>query len=228
MDKIKVLLADDHPVVREGLRTMLATVPDIEVVAEASDGLEAIDKVNECHPDVVLMDLRMPNMEGLEATKRIRSQFPSTAVIVLTIYDNDAYIVDAVKAGAVGYLLKDTSRDLLIHAIHAVTSGGMLIKTCLLREAMLSLANANGEQSRSKSSVPANLDELTRRENDVLRLVVLGRSNKEIGQELSISEDTAKKHVQTIMLKMGVSDRTQAAVKAVRAGLYERQPEKIP
>jgi len=226
MDKIKVLLADDHPVVREGLRTMLATATDIEVVAEANDGLEAIDKVNECHPEVVLMDLRMPNMDGLEATKRIRSQFPATSVIVLTIYDNDAYIVDAVRAGAVGYLLKDTSRDLLINAIRAVTSGGMLIKTCLLREAMLSLANANGDQSRSKSASPANLDALTRRENDVIRLVVLGRSNKEIGQELSISEDTAKKHVQTIMLKMGVSDRTQAAVKAVRAGLVDHQPEK--
>jgi len=209
---------------------MLATAPDIEVVAEASDGLEAIDKVNECHPDVVLMDLRMPNMDGLEATKRIRSQFSSTAVIVLTIYDNDAYIVDAVKAGAVGYLLKDTSRDLLINAIRAVTSGGMLVKTCLLREAMLSLANANVDQSKSKSKpVGATaLDELTRREHDVLQLVVLGRSNKEIGQELSISEDTAKKHVQTIMLKMGVSDRTQAAVKAVRAGLVEHQTEKAP
>ena len=226
MDKIKVLLADDHPVVREGLRTMLSTAADIEVIAEASDGLEAIDKVSECHPEVVLMDLRMPNMDGLEATKRIRVQFPATAVIVLTIYDNDAYIVDAVKAGAVGYLLKDTSRDLLIHAIRAVTSGGMLVKTCLLREAMLSLANAAGDQNKSKSSGPANLDELTRREHDVLRLVVLGRSNKEIGQELSISEDTAKKHVQTIMLKMGVSDRTQAAVKAVRAGLIDHQPEK--
>ena len=226
MDKIKVLLADDHPVVREGLRTMLATVPDIEVVAEASDGLEAIDKVNECHPEVVLMDLRMPNMDGLEATKRIRSQFPATAVIVLTILDNDAYIVDAVRAGAVGYLLKDTSRDLLINAIRAVTSGGMLIKTCLLREAMLSLANASGDQSKSKHTGSASLDELTRRENEVLRQVVLGRSNKEIGQELSISEDTAKKHVQTIMLKMGVSDRTQAAVKAVRAGLVDQQPEK--
>jgi two-component system, NarL family, response regulator DegU len=230
MDTIKVLLADDHPVVREGLRTMLATAPDIEVVAEAGDGLEAIDKVNECHPDVVLMDLRMPNMDGLEATKRIRSQFSSTAVIVLTIYDNDAYIVDAVKAGAVGYLLKDTSRDLLVHAIHAVTSGGMLVKTCLLREAMLSLANANGDQSKNKNKPVGTtaLDELTHRENDVLQLVVMGRSNKEIGQELSISEDTAKKHVQTIMLKMGVSDRTQAAVKAVRAGLVEHQPGKAP
>ena len=143
MEKIKVLLADDHPVVRAGLRTMLETVSDIEVVGEACDGLEAIDKVSECQPDVVLMDLRMPNMDGLEATKRIKSQLPSTAVIMLTIYDNDAYIVDAVRAGAVGYLLKDTSKDLLIHAIRAVTSGGMLVKTCLLREAMLSLVDIN-------------------------------------------------------------------------------------
>lgn len=227
MDRIKVLLADDHPVVREGLRTMLATAEDIEVVAEAADGQEAIDRVSESQPDVVLMDLRMPNLDGLEATKRIRSQFPSTAVIVLTIYDNDAYIVDAVRAGAVGYLLKDTSRDLLTHAIRAVTSGGMLVKTSLLREAMLGLANACGDQHRGKASDISKLDELTRRERDVLRLVVLGHSNKEIGHELSISEDTAKKHVQTIMLKLGVSDRTQAAVKAVRAGMVDQTPEKV-
>lgn len=228
MEKIKVLLVDDHPVVREGLRTMLATAKDIDVVAEASDGLEAIDKVNENQPDVILMDLRMPNLDGLEATKRIKNQNPSAAIIVLTIYDNDAYIVDAVRAGAVGYLLKDTSRDLLIHAIRAVTSGGMLVKTSLLREAMLSLAGATTDQHKGKAADSAKMEELTRREQDVLRLVVLGRSNKEIGQELSISEDTAKKHVQTIMLKMGVSDRTQAAVKAVRAGLFEHVPEKMP
>jgi DNA-binding NarL/FixJ family response regulator len=226
MEKIKVLLADDHPVVRAGLRTMLETVSDIEVVGEACDGLEAIDKVGECQPDVVLMDLRMPNMDGLEATKRIKSQLSSTAVIMLTICDNDAYIVDAVRAGAVVYLLKDTSRDLLIHAIRAVTSGGMLVKTCLLREAMLSLADAAGERSKSNPAGPAGLAGLTRRENDVIDLVVLGRSNKEIGQELSISEDTAKKHVQTIMLKLNVTDRTQAAVKAVRAEHAGHQPEK--
>jgi DNA-binding NarL/FixJ family response regulator len=227
MSKIKVVLVDDHPVVREGLRTMLATTPDIDIVAEASDGLEAVDKVLETQPDVVLMDLRMPNLDGLEATKRIKNQLSSTAIIVLTIYDNDAYIIDAVRAGAVGYLLKDTSRDLLIHAIRAVSSGGMLLKPCLLREAMMSLTSAtSGEQRKGKSGTASSLDELTRREQDVLRLVVLGRSNKEIGQELSISEDTAKKHVQTIMLKMGVSDRTQAAVKAVRAGMADQLPEK--
>ena len=227
MDKIKVLLADDHLVVREGLRTMLATTPDIEVVAEASDGFEAIDKVNECQPDVVLMDLRMPNLDGMEATKRIKSQGSSTAIIVLTISDNDAYVVDAVKAGAVGYLLKDTSRDLLIHAIRAVTCGGMLVKTCLLREAMLSLAGTAPEQAKVKPAANSKLDELTRREQDVLSLVVMGRSNKEIGQGLSISEDTAKKHVQTIMLKMRVSDRTQAAVKAVRTGLVDDLSDKV-
>jgi DNA-binding NarL/FixJ family response regulator len=227
MGKIRVVLADDHPVVREGLRTMLASTPDIEVVAEATDGLEAVDKSLETQPDVVLMDLRMPSLDGLEATKRIKSQLSSTAVIVLTIYDNDAYIVDAVRAGAVGYLLKDTTRDLLIHAIRAVTSGGMLVKPSLLREAMASLSNGTtGEHHKGKSGAISHLDDLTRRERDVLRLVVLGRSNKEIGQELSISEDTAKKHVQTIMLKMGVSDRTQAAVKAVRAGLVDQLPEK--
>ena len=230
MEKIKVLLADDHPVVREGLRTMLSTAADIEVVAEACDGLEAIEKVNESCPDVVLMDLRMPNLDGLEATRRIKSQSSSPAIIILTICDNDAYIVDAVRAGAVGYLLKDASRDLLIHAIHAATSGGMLVKTSLLREAMLNLAGAAAAgqpKGKGTSADAAKLEELTRREREVLRLVVLGRSNKEIGQELSISEDTAKKHVQTIMLKLGVSDRTQAAVKAVRAGMAENLAEKI-
>ena len=228
MEKIKVLLADDHPVVREGLRTMLSTAADIEVVAEACDGLEAIEKVNESCPDVVLMDLRMPNLDGLEATKRIKSQSSSPAIIVLTVLDNEAFIVDAVRAGAVGYLLKDAPRDLLIHAIHAATSGGMLVKTSLLREAMLNLAGAAGtKQPKSQSADAAQLEELTRREREVLRLVVLGRSNKEIGQELSISEDTAKKHVQTIMLKLGVSDRTQAAVKAVRAGMVENLAEKV-
>ena len=218
MNKIKVLLVDDHPVVREGLHTMLATAPDIEVVAEAGDGLEAVEKAKEHQPHVVLMDLRMPNMDGLEATRRIKSQFASMSVIVLTMYDNEAYMVDAVRAGAGGYLLKDASRDLLIHTIRAVNSGGMLIKTSLLREAMLGLADATNGQSKEKQTHRA-LNGLTPREHDVLQLVVEGQSNKEIGRALSISEDTVKKHVQTILSKLGVSDRTQAAVKAVRASL---------
>jgi len=226
MDKIRVLLVDDHPVVREGLHTMLATAPDIEIVAEAGDGFEAVEKASEHRPHVVLMDLRMPNLDGLEATRRIKSQLASTSVIVLTIYDNDAYIIDAVRAGAGGYLLKDASRDLLIHTIRAVNSGGMLIKTSLLREAMLSLADATGSQSKDTRVTATASNGLTSRECQVLHLVIEGQSNKEIGRTLSISEDTAKKHVQTILSKLGVSDRTQAAVKAVRAGFIKSFPNK--
>lgn len=222
MDKIKVVLVDDHPVVREGLRIMLSTVPDIEVVAEAGDGVEALEKVKEHQPHVVLMDLRMPKLDGVEAIRRIKSQLPSTLVIVLTVYDDDAYIVDAVRAGASGYLLKDASKDLIVHTIRAVTSGGMIVKTSLLREAILSLSDAAGEQLKEKKIKGTTvLEELTTRERDVLRLLIQGRSNKEIGQALFISEDTVKKHVQTILLKLGVSDRTQAAVKAIREGLED-------
>jgi len=226
VDKIKVLLADDHPVVREGLHTMLASASDIEVVAEAGDGFEAIDKANKHQPDVVLMDLRMPNLDGLEATRRIKKQLPSTAIIILTMYDKDGYVMEAVKAGAGGYLLKDTSKDLLINAIRAVNSGGMLVKTSLLREAFRDLTETSDAQSLSKATSIMTPSELTSREHDVLQLLTQGRSNKEIGRALCISEDTAKKHVQTIMLKLRVSDRTQAAVKAVRNGLVTNFPDK--
>ena len=226
MDKIKVLLVDDHPVVREGLRTMLAKTLDIEVVAEAGDGFEAIDKVSKYQPHVVLMDLRMPNLDGLEATRRIKKQLPSTAIIILTMYDKDGYVMDAVKAGAGGYLLKDTSKDLLINAIRAVNSGGMLIKTSLLREAFRDLTETSDAQPLSKATSIMTPSELTSREHDVLQLLTQGQSNKEIGRALCISEDTAKKHVQTIMLKLRVSDRTQAAVKAVRNGLVTNFPDK--
>ena len=221
MDKLKVLLADDHPVVRQGLRSLLSVAPDIEIVAEASDGLEAVDMVNEQQPDVVLMDIRMPNLDGLEATRRIKGQSPSVSVILLTMYDNDAYIVDAIKAGAGGYLLKDASRDLLVHTIRAVYSGGILIKTSLLRQAFSSLTTAKDIALKGKNGDPPEMDGLTPRERDVLLLMVEGQSNKEIGQALAISEDTAKKHVQAVISKLGVSDRTQAAVKAVRAGFSE-------
>lgn len=223
-ETIKVLIVDDHPLAREGLRTMLGTAPDIEVIAEAADGAEAIEKANEHHPHMVLMDVRMPNLDGIEATRRIKSQLPSTAVIMLTAYDNDAYIVDAVRAGAGGYLLKDTSKDLLIHTIRAVNSGGMLIKSSLLREVIASLSDAISSQLKAHVSRGSAAVEVTPRERGVLRLVAQGKTNREIGKILGISEDTAKKHVQNIIQKLGVSDRTQAVVRAMQLGIIQLLP----
>jgi DNA-binding NarL/FixJ family response regulator len=219
MKRISVLIVDDHPVVREGLRAMLATDEAIEVVAEAGDGAEAVAKTAEHEPDVVLMDLRMPNLDGLEATRRIKAQNPATAVIMLTMYDNDAYVIDAVRAGAGGYLLKDASRDLLGHTIRAVNCGGTLIKTALLREAIAGLVDTSAERSRESSQAIGGLEEPTPREREVLTLLAEGYTNKEIGQKLIIAEDTAKKHVQNIIAKLGASDRTHAVMKAARAGL---------
>jgi len=221
MDKTKVLLVDDHPVVREGLRTMLGTVSDIEVVAEASDGCEAIEKAKELQPNVVLMDLRMPNLDGLEATRRIKRQLPATSVIVLTMYDNDAYIVDAVRAGAGGYLLKDASKDLLVHTIRAVSSGATLIRTNLLYEAMSPLGASKNGSRKSEVSTIEGLEVLTPREQEVLKLVAEGRTNKDVGKELSITEDTVKKHMQNIIAKLNASGRTDAALKATRAGIIK-------
>jgi DNA-binding NarL/FixJ family response regulator len=221
MDPVRVLIVDDHPVVREGFRTMLGTDQALEIVGEACDGLEAVAKVAELEPDVVLMDVVMPNLDGIRATERIKAERPSTVVIMLTIYANDAYVIDAIRAGASGYLLKDVSRDLLIHTIRAATNGGTLIKTSLLSEAISGLIGPNGKQRRGDSLSTNDHDELTIREQEVLRLVAEGRTNKEIGRALSIAEDTAKKHVQSIIGKLGASDRTHATLKAARAGLIK-------
>ncbi|MFQ5814323.1 MAG: response regulator [Anaerolineae bacterium] len=221
MAPIKTLIVDDHPVVREGFRTMLATDQAIEVVGEASDGLEAIAKVAEQEPDVVLMDILMPNLDGIEATRRIKDQRPSTVVIMLTVYNSDAFVVDAVRAGASGYLLKDTSRDLLIHTIRAATNGGTMIKTSLLYEAISGLIGPDGTQHRGESLTGAGYEKLTDREREVLALVAEGRTNKEIGKALAMAEDTAKKHVQNVIAKLGASDRTHATMLAARAGLIK-------
>jgi DNA-binding NarL/FixJ family response regulator len=200
---------------------MLGTDQALEIVGEACDGLEAVAKVAELEPDVVLMDVVMPNLDGIRATERIKAERPSTVVIMLTIYANDAYVIDAIRAGASGYLLKDVSRDLLIHTIRAATNGGTLIKTSLLSEAISGLIGPNGKQRRGDSLSTNDHDELTIREQEVLRLVAEGRTNKEIGRALSIAEDTAKKHVQSIIGKLGASDRTHATLKAARAGLIK-------
>lgn len=221
MGKIKVLIVDDYPVVREGLRAMLTSDQNIEVVGESGDGAEAVKMVAEKKPNVVLMDIRMPNMDGVEATRRIKDKRPSTAVIVFTIYDNGACVIDAVRAGASGYLLKDTSRELLLNTIRAVNSGATLIKTNLLSEAISSLVPPQkGQQERGISSLEG-VEPLTPREREVLKLVAAGYTNREVGKKLSITEDTVKKHMQNILAKLHTSSRIRAAIEATRAGIIK-------
>ena len=221
MDTIKVLIADDHPVVREGLRAMLTTDQTIEIVGEAHDGAEAVTMVAQKKPNIVLMDIRMPNMDGIEATHRIKDGCPSTAVIVLTMYDSDAYVIDAVRAGASGYLLKDVSRELLLCTIRTVNSGATLIKSNLLYEAISSLTHSKKVHQQTEVRNTESVEKLTPREQEVMRLVAAGYTNKDIGRELGIAEDTVKKHVQSILAKLDASSRAGAVTKATRAGIIK-------
>jgi len=222
MGKIMVLIVDDHPVVLEGLRTMLSTDRNIEVVGEAGDGAEAVAMVEDKEPNVVLMDIRMPNMDGVQATRRIKHQSPSTAVIVLTMYDTDAYVVDAVRAGASGYLLKDATREMVVDTIRAVNSGATLIKTSLLTEAISSLVQSQkGRQPVEVGSPQEGMEHLTAREREVLKLAAVGYGNKDIAKELNITQDTVKKHMQSIMGKLHASSRIHAAIQATRAGIIK-------
>ena len=224
--QIKVMLVDDHPVVRRGLRVMLDTSQDITIVGEAEDGLDAIEKAKECCPDVILLDIHMPKMSGMEALRELKSRYPTISIIMLTMYDDDAYVVEAVKAGAGGYLLKDASIELLLHTIRAVNSGGILIKASLLHEVFLNVSDVTSLAPAAKTAAKVTQGNLTQRELDVIVLITEGKGNREIGEVLCISEDTVKKHVQSIMAKLNASDRTQAAVVAVRTGLVPfKRPE---
>ena len=221
MGRIRALIVDDYPVVREGLRTMLSTDRTVQVVGEASDGAEAVAMVAEKEPNVVLMDIRMPNMDGIEATRQISNKYPSTAVIVLTMYDSDAHVIDAVRAGASGYLLKDASRELLLHTIRTVSSGTTLIRTDLLFEAISSLIHPKQAFQETEVSTIQALEELTPREREVLQLVAEGHTNKEVGKALSVSEVTVKKHMQSILAKLDATSRTGVVAKVTRAGFIK-------
>ena len=219
MDKIRILLVDDHPVVRAGLMITLARDPALEVVGEACDGVEALQMVSDVRPGVVLMDLRLPKLDGIEATKQIKATHPRIAVIVLTIYDHDDYVARAIRAGAAGYLIKDAPASLIRHTIKTVHRGESL---------KVSFSGSRGHGRMMEETTLKHRYEveplkrrysLTPREAEVLELLVEGRTNKSIGSNLHISEVTAKKHVQSIMSKLDSCYRTEAAVKAVRAGL---------
>ncbi len=206
MTTIRILIADDHPVVREGLAGMLAGQPDLEVVAQAGDGQQAVTLWQQHQPDVVLMDLRMPDMDGVEAIAAIRQQWPSAPILVLTTYDSDADIVRAIEAGATGYLLKDTPREELFRAIRAAARG----------ESVLAPAVAARLMTRMRNPAEENLSP---REIEVLQLVAKGHSNREIGKVLHISTATVKTHLIHIFDKLAVSDRTAAVTAALEKGI---------
>jgi DNA-binding NarL/FixJ family response regulator len=203
---IRLLIADDHPVVRDGLHGMLAGVPDFEVVGEAATGSQALRLVAEVSPDVVLMDLQMPEMDGVAATSEIRARFPGTHVLVLTTYDTDADILRAVEAGATGYLLKDAAREHLFSAIRSAARGET------------ALAPAVASRLVGRMRVPAE-EALTSREIEVLTQVAKGASNAAIAADLFISEATVKTHLIHIFGKLGVDDRTAAVVTALERGI---------
>ncbi|MDA8188724.1 MAG: response regulator transcription factor [Dehalococcoidales bacterium] len=223
MERITVLLVDELPVIREGLRIMLQIAADIEVVDEASDGLEALQKVAEHHPVVVLTELRSRCVDGLGILRRIKDEFPETSVIVLSTFDHSSFVLEALLAGSSGFLHKDASRELFIHSIRTVTSGGIVLATSLrgaLSSAFRPSSDFAGNGNADKEDLKWAINkELTPREREVLMLLVDGYTNKQIAQALSVSEETAKKHVHRIISKLGAIDRTQAAVKAIRAGL---------
>jgi DNA-binding NarL/FixJ family response regulator len=213
--RITVVLVDDHLVVREGVRAMLETYPGIEVVGEAEDGISAIACVERLRPDIVLMDVRMPGMGGLDAARRIKELYKDTAVIMMSSYGDDAFVTSAVCAGAAGYLLKDCSRDLLYHTIVAVCHGNIVVRDAVIRRALGDEALA-ATNSEGKSIV-----DLTERERMVLSQLVEGKTNRCIGDELGLAEVTVKKHVQSIIGKFGARDRTHVAVLAMRVGMVE-------
>ncbi len=212
MDGVTVLIADDHPVVRQGLRTFLDLQEDVVVVGEAATGAEAVAKVEELLPDVVLMDLVMPDLDGIEAARRIRDVSPSTKVIVLTSYADDEKIFPAIKAGAAGYLLKDVEPDEIADGIRRVQRGEALLHPKIAARVMREVT-----EEKSEAQV------LTTRELDVLRGLARGLSNKAIAEELVVSEKTVKTHVSNILAKLHLVDRTQAALYAVRRRLFEQE-----
>ncbi len=210
MDVIRVLVVDDHQVVRQGLRTFLSVQDDIEVVGEAADGAEAVEQAEALRPDVVLMDLRMPHVDGIEALHRLRERGNPARVLVLTSFTERSTVVPAIKSGAAGYVLKDIDPDALANSIRAVHDGRVLLEQWIV-DALL------GEDAGA-GDAPA---QLTQREREVLAQIARGRSNREIARALYLSEKTVKAHVSSILMKLGVQDRTQAALYAVRHGLAE-------
>jgi DNA-binding NarL/FixJ family response regulator len=212
---IRVLVADDQSMVRAGFRMLLAGEDDIEVVAEASNGLEAVDKAARFHPTVVLMDIRMPELDGLQATRRILAADNGARILILTTFDLDEYVFEALRAGASGFVLKDDSPEQLIAAIRTVADGEALLSPTVTRRVIQKFART------PRPVPPKGLDDLSDRERDVFHLIARGLSNGEIAEELYISDTTVKTHVTHILQKLGLRDRVQAVVLAYQTGLAD-------
>jgi two-component system, NarL family, response regulator LiaR len=212
---MRVVICDDQTIVRDGLEMLLKLEPDMEVVGTAGDGAAAVEMVTLKKPDMVLMDLKMPVMNGVEATRRIRSQFPDIRVLVLTTYADDEWVFDAIQAGASGYLLKDTPRADVIKAIRGTAEGKTYVDPSVAGKVLRQASSHHAQPSTNITS------DLTDREIEVLQLIAKGLSNKDISEKLFLSEGTIRNHVSAILAKLGVADRTQAAVIAIQHGLGE-------
>ena len=212
---IRVLVADDQSLVRGGFRMLLAGQQDMEIVAEASNGLEAVEKAARYRPTVVLMDIRMPELDGLEATRRILAVDGEARILILTTFDLDEYVYEALRSGASGFVLKDEPPEQLLAAIRTVAAGDGLLSPSVTKRVIKQFART------PRPAPPKEFDELTTREQEVFRLIAEGLSNVEIGQQLYISDTTVKTHITHILQKLGLRDRVQAVVLAYQTGLFE-------
>lgn len=217
MTGTRVMIVDDQALVRAGFRMILDAEPDIDIVAEAADGLEAVELVDRFTTDVVLMDIRMPNLDGIEATRRIVERTSATHVLMLTTFDLNEYVYEALRAGASGFLLKDAPPEQLVSAIHVVAKGEALLAPSITKRVIEEYAR----RPPPREGLPPELADLTAREVDVLRLVARGRSNAEIAKELYLGETTVKTHVARILQKLSLRDRVQAVVLAYESGLVQ-------
>lgn len=213
--KIKVILADDHALVREGTRSLLEQEPDIEVVGEASDGEEAVKLVTDLRPHVVLMDIAMPKLNGIEATRQIKARYPATAVLILTAYDNDQYILALLEAGAAGYLLKNVKGSDLVNAIRAVHAGEAVLHPIIAQKVFNRLAT-----SAQQGGGQVQPQDLSEREMEILRLAARGMSNQDIANKLFLSRRTVQAHLGNIFRKMDVGSRTEAILEALKKGWF--------
>lgn len=223
----RLAIVDDHELARESLQNMLSDEPDIEIVGEAVNGRQALLLCSRVRPDLILMDVRMPEMDGLAATKEVKQRFPETSVLMLTMHENPDYLLEALKAGAAGYVLKDAPQEEIIEAVRRVRNGESPMDSELAARLLRRLAS-EGEMRRGTGTshgATGAVDPLTPRELEVLELMKLGRTNRQIAADLVISLGTSKNHVEHIIAKLGVSDRTQAVVKALELGILDLSEE---